>query len=539
MTLFPWCFRGVVTAFLLISGQPVKPWSEIAVHGRTWKGRIARIREALDSAGGGQSPAADDVADALLKALTHSEKEVLLTRLQRSQKSDSADGMWVRIGKAFVQQILAASNNMSVLMVLLCVSLRNAGVTNHGEVRKLGIDIPKRTWSRTHSMQKVEPLKRRGNGRQGYRKLSRDVALKVLDDHSVESSQFLKGRKRPATEMLQEDSQEREVKIAKNLTDSKTQLYHCSECVADSVSKSTWMRYLKKDFSEYRCAKRRLDVCKKCLQWDQQVLSSAAFSFKTWRDKLEELVPSYFHRWDEEVVPALPPNAEKDMRVEYAEAFLNYVDEHGKSRPKSKAKGALKLAADLHRVEAEVAHELRSRWSKVRDQTSVGLLPLVQMHSLHFAVRDRSKEVNSEHRRHPADGTIYFQFDFKEHDTLPVGPEESGDFWYANARLGVTVLGICVWSAAWGVAVPMAPGEGVKQGVTYTSADGGEIPNLGERRWEVATREGHDGVFRLQVAKVMKPLLAVTQVTAMGNEVNFYEKWGEIVHKESGRRIRF
>ena len=43
--------------------------------------------------------------------------------------------------------------------------------------------------------------------------------------------------------------------------------------------------------------------------------------------------------------------------------------------------------------------------------------------------------------------TLYFQMDFKEHDTLPVGPEEDGDWWYANSRLGITVLTIYMWSA--------------------------------------------------------------------------------------------
>ena len=89
------------------------------------------------------------------------------------------------------------------------------------------------------------------------------------------------------------------------------------------------------------------------------------------------------------------------------------------------------------------------------------------------------------------------------------------------------------------VAVPVHEGQAAKQGVTYTPAGGGEIPNLGEQQWEVETREGFDGIFTFQVAQVTKPLLAVSQVTAKGNKVNFYEDWGEIVHIKTGRKTRF
>ena len=208
--------------------------------------------------------------------------------------------------------------------------------------------------------------------------------------------------------------------------------------------------YLKKDFCEFRCAKRKLDVCKNYLQWDQQILPSAVSSFPIWRGKLEMQWPGYFERWDKEVVESLPAHAEKHIRVEFVEGFLNCVDNHSKTRKRSTAKGAVNIAGERHATEAEIATEIRNKWNKLADLECVGLLPLVQMHGLHFAIRDRSKEINTEHRLHPADGTLYFQIDFKEHDSLPVGPEESGDYWYAHARLGVTILRICVSSIAAG-----------------------------------------------------------------------------------------
>ena len=442
-----------MSVFLSTSGHSSKPWSELACGNRGGQQkRIARVRDALDIAAGGEHPAADDVAAVLVRTLAVPEQDALLRRLQGARKMDTTDELWVRLGKSLVKQILSSFQTMSMLIVLLCVALRGAGITSYGQVRRtMGITIPRKTWRRTHTMQKVEPLPARGNGRRGYRKLSANIAVQVLEGNSVESCQFLRRKKRSVSDTKGDnDKEEPELHVAKSLTDTKTQIYQCNECVSGTISKSTWMRYLKKDFCEFRITKRKLDVCKKCLQWDQQIHPSCVASFQCWREKLEALVPDYFQRFDADILPTLPADAQKNMRVEFAEAFLQYVDDHAKSRPKSTVKGALKLAGELHSAEAAVAHELRTKWSKVSDQTSIGLLPLLQMHSLHFAIRDRSKDINTEHRLHPADGTIYFQLDFKEHDTLPVGPEETGDFWYANARLGITVLGICVWSAVSG-----------------------------------------------------------------------------------------
>ena len=89
------------------------------------------------------------------------------------------------------------------------------------------------------------------------------------------------------------------------------------------------------------------------------------------------------------------------------------------------------------------------------------------------------------------------------------------------------------------VKVPVIKGEAAKQGVTYTAANGGEVPNLGEQSWEIKTREGDHGHLKFQVAKVMKPLLAVSQITALGNRVHFYETWGEIVCGKTGKKTRF
>ena len=86
---------------------------------------------------------------------------------------------------------------------------------------------------------------------------------------------------------------------------------------------------------------------------------------------------------------------------------------------------------------------------------------------------------------------------------------------------------------------PLRQGAAAKAGVTYVSADGGEIPNEGEHMVEMLTKEGHHCGMTWQVADIQKPLLAVTALASTGHEVRFRENDGEIVHKKSGKNIKF
>ena len=82
-------------------------------------------------------------------------------------------------------------------------------------------------------------------------------------------------------------------------------------------------------------------------------------------------------------------------------------------------------------------------------------------------------------------------------------------------------------------------GEGKKNGVMYTTADGGEIPNLGEKRVAFKTREGIQGEVDFQVADVKRPLLSVTAVTKRGSRVVFDETGGQIVSPDGEKKIKF
>ena len=82
-------------------------------------------------------------------------------------------------------------------------------------------------------------------------------------------------------------------------------------------------------------------------------------------------------------------------------------------------------------------------------------------------------------------------------------------------------------------------GEARKQGVTYTTADGGELPNMGEKQVQYRTFEGHTLSSLFQVADVRKPLLSVPSLTSSGHDVVFNKRGGTITHPKGDRTMRF
>ena len=82
-------------------------------------------------------------------------------------------------------------------------------------------------------------------------------------------------------------------------------------------------------------------------------------------------------------------------------------------------------------------------------------------------------------------------------------------------------------------------GEAKRQGVSYTTADGGEIPNLGEKAVAYKTFEGHSVRSVFQVADVRRPLLSVPRLTASGHDVKFHDQGGVITHPDRKGAIGF
>ena len=81
-------------------------------------------------------------------------------------------------------------------------------------------------------------------------------------------------------------------------------------------------------------------------------------------------------------------------------------------------------------------------------------------------------------------------------------------------------------------------GEAKRKGVRYTTADGNELPNLGELALPFRTKEGHQCGVTFQVCDVSRPLLSVTAMTSKGNHVVFHDNGGNITGRD-GKKMHF
>ena len=73
---------------------------------------------------------------------------------------------------------------------------------------------------------------------------------------------------------------------------------------------------------------------------------------------------------------------------------------------------------------------------------------------------------------------------------------------------------------------PTRPSAGSLAGVTYVTADGTLMPNRGEQRVRVKTREGHLCELKMQVTDVRKPLMSVSKICDAGHSVTFRSDGG-------------
>ena len=85
---------------------------------------------------------------------------------------------------------------------------------------------------------------------------------------------------------------------------------------------------------------------------------------------------------------------------------------------------------------------------------------------------------------------------------------------------------------------PKAEGKAFQDSVKYTTADGGIIPNQGERLISFFSREQTPCKVRFQITDVKRPLLAVSALTASGHTVEFNDDGGK-VRLTNGKEIGF
>ena len=82
-------------------------------------------------------------------------------------------------------------------------------------------------------------------------------------------------------------------------------------------------------------------------------------------------------------------------------------------------------------------------------------------------------------------------------------------------------------------------GDAFKKGVSYVTACGERLPNLGESKIPFVTAERMRCEMTFQIADVSKPLLAVSSLTKNGLDVTFNDDGGYILNRANNKRIRF
>jgi len=72
-----------------------------------------------------------------------------------------------------------------------------------------------------------------------------------------------------------------------------------------------------------------------------------------------------------------------------------------------------------------------------------------EVFDFHFALKTQVRDAFQAQLDNPSRGFTYVVMDFQELGTLPIGPNEVGDFRYANSRLGYTIFTAMVWGEAF------------------------------------------------------------------------------------------
>jgi len=86
---------------------------------------------------------------------------------------------------------------------------------------------------------------------------------------------------------------------------------------------------------------------------------------------------------------------------------------------------------------------------------------------------------------------------------------------------------------------PVVPSAMSRAGLSYASANGGEIANLGRTTVKFATLAGHKMGIHFQVGEgLTQPLVSVAGLVDAGNVVTFDKTGGWIHSLQTGRRIR-
>ena len=86
--------------------------------------------------------------------------------------------------------------------------------------------------------------------------------------------------------------------------------------------------------------------------------------------------------------------------------------------------------------------------------------------------------------------------------------------------------------------VPTRPSPSSRSGPCYIAANGGKVPNMGEKHVKFRTKEGTMSSVLFQVTKARKPFASVSKIVQKGTKVVFTPDGGYIENIATGKRIK-
>ena len=177
------------------------------------------------------------------------------------------------------------------------------------------------------------------------------------------------------------------------------------------------------EFRHYCKGKKKLDYCDVCHSWDNSVVPKITKVTTDIMTCLECFVPDCWKEFKEQDIS----KKLNDNPVGYLNSFVAHLDKID-ARPD--------CTVELHSACRE------HRWKIMKPDS---WLQVSKWYGWHFAVREHMLgEFHTDYHA-PALNYIYFLMDFMASPTLPIGPVECARWWYARARISVTVLAVLVW----------------------------------------------------------------------------------------------
>ena len=232
--------------------------------------------------------------------------------------------------------------------------------------------------------------------------------------------------------------------VANTLTAAPTNIYLEDSRLYGNMSDSTFRRILKQHLTEYKKPRRLTDFCQHCADLEQKVLPDCRKAIESARSQLLAIMPEYWALWEEYMTTS---SVQFDSQPAlFLQQIEHYIDRHCETKPCRKHEGSefpcglLRLRkrgsdfpqgqrATLHEKEAEIAHELRA-WLK-----------LLRSYLHHRSCKEHQHEALTQLMESPPFGHAVLVSDWKEQETIPQSWCETGDMFFATARMECSVFG--------------------------------------------------------------------------------------------------